>query len=350
MIIILKPHSPEEKIAELEKLVRGMGGVTVERSVGQDYTVLHVLGDTSAISEAPIEANEIVLKVLRVQEPYKRANRMFHPEDTVVKCCGQEIGGDVLTVIAGPCAVESEEQVVSVAKSVKEAGAHFLRGGAFKPRSSPYSFQGLGREGIGILKVARQETGLGIVSEMLDLNELELFVNDVDIIQVGARNMQNFTLLKELGRVNKPVLLKRGLAATMEEWLMSAEYIMSGGNENVILCERGIRTFEKYTRNTLDISAVPMIRHLSHLPVFVDPSHAAGIWWMVEPLAKCAVAAGANGLIIEVHPDPDHAMSDGAQSLKPKTFSKLMGEIEVLARTEGKSLTPRNRGVQPQWR
>jgi 3-deoxy-7-phosphoheptulonate synthase len=350
MIIILKPHSPEEKIAELESFVRSMGGVTVERSVGQDYTVLHVLGDTSEISEAPIESNEIVLRVMRVQEPYKRANRIFHPEDTVIHVCGQEIGGGVFTVIAGPCAVESEEQMLSAARSVKEAGAHFLRGGAFKPRSSPYSFQGLGREGIEILKTARKETGLGIVSELLDLNELELFVENVDIIQVGARNMQNFALLKELGKVGKPVMIKRGLAATMEEWLMSAEYVMSGGNESVILCERGIRTFEKYTRNTLDISAVPMIRHLSHLPVFVDPSHAAGIWWMVEPLAKCAVAAGANGLIIEVHPDPDHAMSDGAQSLKPKKFAKLMGEIEVLARTEGKTLTPRAKGVQPQWR
>jgi 3-deoxy-7-phosphoheptulonate synthase len=350
MIIILKPHSPDERIAELENFVRSMGGVSVERSVGENYTVLHVLGDTSAVSEAPIESNEIVLRVMRVQEPYKRANRMFHPEDTLIRCCGQEIGGGVLTVIAGPCAVESEEQMLATARSVKGAGAQFLRGGAYKPRSSPYSFQGLGREGIEILKAARNETGLGIVSEILDLHELDIFVENVDIIQVGARNMQNFALLKELGKVGKPVMVKRGLAATMEEWLMSAEYVMSGGNENVILCERGIRTFEKYTRNTLDISAVPMIRRLSHLPVFVDPSHAAGIWWMVEPLAKCAVAAGANGLLIEVHPDPDHAMSDGNQSLKPKVFAKLMGEIEVLARTEGKTLTPRGKGVQPQWR
>lgn len=348
MIIILKPHSPEGKIVELETLVRGMG-VTVERSVGLDYTVLHVLGDTSAIVETPIESNEIVLRVMRIQEPYKRANRMFHPEDTVFRAAGQEVGGGVFTVIAGPCAVENEEQMLAVARSVKEAGAHFLRGGAYKPRSSPYSFQGLGQEGIEILKVARGETGLGLVSEILDLSALDSFVEDIDIIQVGARNMQNFALLKELGKVKKPVMIKRGLSATIEEWLMSAEYVMAGGNENVILCERGIRTFEKYTRNTLDISAVPVVRRLSHLPIFVDPSHAGGVWWLVEPLAKSAVVAGANGLLIEVHPDPDHAMSDGAQSLKPKKFHKLMGEIEVLARTEGKTLTQR-KGVQPQWR
>ena len=349
MIIILKPHSPENKIVDLENLVRGMGGVTVERSVGLDYTVLHVLGDTSAILETPIESNEIVLRVMRIQEPYKRANRMFHPEDSVIRCAGQEIGGSVFTVVAGPCAVESEEQILEVARSVKEAGAHFLRGGAYKPRSSPYSFQGLGQEGIEILKVAKQETGLGLVSEILDLSALDSFVRDIDIIQVGARNMQNFALLKELGHIKKTVMIKRGLSATIEEWLMSAEYVMAGGNENVILCERGIRTFEKYTRNTLDISAVPVVRRLSHLPIFVDPSHAGGIWWLVEPLAKTAVVAGANGLLIEVHPDPDHAMSDGGQSLKPKKFHKLMGEIEVLARTEGKTLTQR-RGVQPQWR
>ncbi len=349
MIIILKPHSPENKIVDLENLVRGMGGVTVERSVGLDYTVLHVLGDTSAIADTPIESNEIVLRVMRIQEPYKRANRMFHPEDTVIRSNGQEIGGSVFTVVAGPCAVESEEQMVAVARSVKEAGAHFLRGGAYKPRSSPYSFQGLGQEGIEILKVAKQETGLGLVSEILDLSALDSFVQDIDIIQVGARNMQNFALLKELGRISKPVMIKRGLSATIEEWLMSAEYVMAGGNENVVLCERGIRTFEKYTRNTLDISAVPVVRRLSHLPIFVDPSHAGGIWWLVEPLAKTAVVAGANGLLIEVHPDPDHAMSDGGQSLKPKKFHKLMGEIEVLARTEGKTLSPR-KGVQPQWR
>jgi 3-deoxy-7-phosphoheptulonate synthase len=349
MIIILKPHSPENKIIELESFVRGMGGVTVERSVGLDYTVLHVLGDTSAIMEAPIESNEIVLRVMRIQEPYKRANRMFHPEDTAFRVAGQEVGGNVFTVIAGPCAVESEEQMLDVARSVKAAGAHFLRGGAYKPRSSPYSFQGLGQEGIEILKIARQETGLGLVSEILDLSALDSFVEDIDIIQVGARNMQNFALLKELGKINKPVMIKRGLSATIEEWLMSAEYVMAGGNENVILCERGIRTFERYTRNTLDISAVPVVRRLSHLPIFVDPSHAGGIWWLVEPLAKTAVVAGASGLLIEVHPDPDHAMSDGSQSLKPKKFHKLMGEIEVLARTEGKTLTPR-KGVQPQWR
>ena len=349
MIIILKANSPESKIEELATYLRSLG-VSVERSVGMDYTVLNIVGDTNKIAEAPIESNEIVHRVMRVTEPYKRANRMFHPEDTVIRAAGQEIGGSIFSMIAGPCAVENEEQMVDVARQVKEAGAHFLRGGAYKPRSSPYSFQGLGEEGVKILKTAKAETGLGLVSELVSLEALDSFVENIDIIQIGTRNMQNFEMLKELGKIKKPILLKRGMSATIEEWLMSAEYIMAGGNENVILCERGIRTFEKYTRNTLDISAVPMVRRLSHLPIFVDPSHAAGIWWMVEPLAKTAVVAGANGLIIEVHNDPDHAMSDGNQSLKPKKFSKLMGELEVLARTQGKSLAPRTRGTAVQWR
>ncbi len=340
MIIILKPNSPEPKIDELAEQLRSQG-MEVLRSTGHDYTVLNIIGDVASLSEAPLEANGIVHRVMRVTEPYKRANRMFHPEDTVLQAAGRDIGGSAFTVIAGPCAVESEEQVLSVARSVKHAGAQFLRGGAYKPRSSPYSFQGLGREGVELLKLARAETGLGLVSEILDVSALEDFARDIDIIQVGARNMQNFSLLKELGKLDKPILLKRGLSATVEEWLMSAEYIMSGGNNRVILCERGIRTFEKYTRNTLDISAVPVVHRLSHLPVFVDPSHAGGVWWLVEPLAKAAVVAGANGLIIEVHPDPDHAMSDGGQSLKPDTFAKLMGEIEMLARTEGKALSRR---------
>ncbi len=349
MIIILKANSPESKIEELATYLRSLG-VVVERSVGMDYTVLNIIGDTNKISEAPIESNEIVHRVMRVTEPYKRANRMFHPEDTVIHAAGQEIGGSTLTVIAGPCAVESEEQVIGIAQSVKEAGAQFLRGGAYKPRSSPYSFQGLGEEGIQILKAAREATGLGLVSELVSLEALDSFVENIDIIQIGTRNMQNFEMLKELGKIKKPILLKRGMSATIEEWLMSAEYIMAGGNENVILCERGIRTFEKYTRNTLDISAVPMVRRLSHLPIMVDPSHAAGIWWMVEPLAKTAVVAGANGLLIEVHNDPDHAMSDGNQSLKPKKFTKLMGELEILARTQGKSLAPHSQAANVPWR
>ena len=275
---------------------------------------------------------------MRVQEPFKRANRSFHPEDSVIDVSGVKVGGRKLTVIAGPCSVETEQQIVGVAKSVKLAGASLLRGGAFKPRTSPYSFQGLKEEGLDLLKIARKETGLPIVTEIMSARMLERFVEDVDLIQVGARNMQNFELLKELGRTNVPVLLKRGLSATIEEWLMAAEYIMAGGNDNVILCERGIRTFETYTRNTLDLSAIPAVKKLSHLPVIVDPSHAAGLWWMVEPMAKAAVAAGADGLIIEVHNDPEHALCDGAQSLKPERFARLMGELSGIAKIVGREL------------
>ncbi len=285
-----------------------------------------------------LKVNECVDKVMRVQEPFKRANRSFHPEDSVIDVSGVKIGGRKLTVIAGPCSVENEKQIVGVAKSVKLAGATLLRGGAFKPRTSPYSFQGLKEEGLDLLKIARKETGLPIVTEIMSARMLERFVEDVDLIQVGARNMQNFELLKELGRTNVPVLLKRGLSATIEEWLMAAEYIMAGGNDNVILCERGIRTFETYTRNTLDLSAIPAVKKLSHLPVIVDPSHAAGLWWMVEPMAKAAVAAGADGLIIEVHNDPEHALCDGAQSLKPERFARLMGELSGIAKIVGREL------------
>ena len=285
-----------------------------------------------------LKVNECVDKVMRVQEPFKRANRSFHPEDSVIDVSGVKIGGRKLAVIAGPCSVENEKQIVGVAKSVKLAGATLLRGGAFKPRTSPYSFQGLKEEGLDLLKVARKETGLPIVTEIMSARMLERFVEDVDLIQVGARNMQNFELLKELGRTNVPVLLKRGLSATIEEWLMAAEYIMAGGNDNVILCERGIRTFETYTRNTLDLSAIPAVKKLSHLPVIVDPSHAAGLWWMVEPMAKAAVAAGADGLIIEVHNDPEHALCDGAQSLKPERFARLMGELSGIAKIVGREL------------
>ena len=285
-----------------------------------------------------LKDNECVDKVMRVQEPFKRANRSFHPEDSVIDVSGVKIGGRKLAVIAGPCSVENEKQIVGVAKSVKLAGATLLRGGAFKPRTSPYSFQGLKEEGLDLLKIARKETGLPIVTEIMSARMLERFVEDVDLIQVGARNMQNFELLKELGRTNVPVLLKRGLSATIEEWLMAAEYIMAGGNDNVILCERGIRTFETYTRNTLDLSAIPAVKKLSHLPVIVDPSHAAGLWWMVEPMAKAAVAAGADGLIIEVHNDPEHALCDGAQSLKPERFARLMGELSGIAKIVGREL------------
>ena len=271
-------------------------------------------------------------------EPFKRANRMFHPEDSVVDVNGIKIGGKKIVVMAGPCSVETEEQIISVAKSVKLGGAAMLRGGAFKPRTSPYSFQGLKEKGLELLKIAKQETGLPIVTEIMSADKIERFVEDVDVIQVGARNMQNFELLKELGKTNKPILLKRGLSATIEEWIMSAEYIMAGGNDNVILCERGIRTFETYTRNTLDLSAIPAVKKLSHLPIVIDPSHASGMWWMVEPMAKAAIAAGADGLIIEVHNDPEHALCDGAQSLKPERFAHLMGELKGIAQIIGREM------------
>ncbi|WP_293390736.1 3-deoxy-7-phosphoheptulonate synthase, partial [Phascolarctobacterium sp.] len=279
-----------------------------------------------------------VEKVMRVQEPFKRANRMFHPEDSIIDVAGRKFGGKKLQVIAGPCSVETQEQVTEIAEDVKAAGATLMRGGAFKPRTSPYSFQGLKEQGLDFLKNARAATGLPIVTEIMSPYMVERFVEDVDLIQVGARNMQNFDLLKELGKTNKPILLKRGLAATIEEWLMAAEYIMSEGNENVILCERGIRTFETYTRNTLDVSAIPAVKRLSHLPVVVDPSHAAGMWWMVEPLAKAAVAVGADGLLIEVHNDPEAAWCDGAQSLKPDRFAKLMGDLRGIANIVGREL------------
>ena len=277
-------------------------------------------------------------KILKVEEPFKKANRLFKPEDTIINVNGTLIGGNNLGIMAGPCSVESEEQIIEIAKSVKESGANFLRGGAFKPRTSPYSFQGLELEGLRLLKCAKQETGLSIVTEIMSTDYIDEFVREVDVIQVGARNMQNFDLLKQLGKTNKPILLKRGLSSTIEEWLMSAEYIMAGGNENVILCERGIRTFEGYTRNTLDLSAVPVVKKLSHLPVIVDPSHAAGYWYLVEPLAKAAIAAGADGLMIEVHNNPQCALSDGQQSIKPELFDKVMRKVKALAEMEGKVL------------
>ena len=263
---------------------------------------------------------------------------MFHPEDSIVDVCGVKVGGKQITVMAGPCSVETREQIIGVAEDVKQMGAAILRGGAFKPRTSPYSFQGLQETGLDLLKEAKAVTGLPIITEIMSADKIERFVEDVDVIQVGARNMQNFELLKELGKTDKPILLKRGLSATIEEWLMSAEYIMAGGNDNVILCERGIRTFENYTRNTLDLSAIPAVKKLSHLPVVVDPSHAAGTWWMVAPLAKAAVAVGADGLIIEVHNDPEHALCDGAQSLKPERFGRLMQDLKIIAGAVGREL------------
>ena len=337
MVIVMKPGTPEQEWKKIKENLEGRG-YQINEIVGSGQTILGVIGDTSALDMNMLKVNECVDKVMRVQEPFKRANRSFHPEDSVIDVSGVKIGGRKLTVIAGPCSVENEKQIVGVAKSVKLAGATLLRGGAFKPRTSPYSFQGLKEEGLDLLKIARKETGLPIVTEIMSARMLERFVEDVDLIQVGARNMQNYELLKELGRTNVPVLLKRGLSATIEEWLMAAEYIMAGGNDNVILCERGIRTFETYTRNTLDLSAIPAVKKLSHLPVIVDPSHAAGLWWMVEPMAKAAVAAGADGLIIEVHNDPEHALCDGAQSLKPERFARLMGELTGIAKIVGREL------------
>jgi len=337
MIVVIKPGTPEDQVNQLEESLKSMG-FGVDRSYGEDYTLLGLIGDVRSLNENIIGMNPIVSKVIHVTAPFKRANRAFHPESTIVKVGEHSIGGKELAIMAGPCSVESEEQIVSVAKKVKQAGAQFLRGGAFKPRSSPYSFQGLGVQGLEFLKTAKEETGLQIVSEVLNIDMIPKFVDIVDIIQVGARNMQNFMLLKELGKVKKPILLKRGISATIEEWLMSAEYIIAEGNTEVILCERGIRTFEKYTRNTLDISAVPVVKQKSHLPIVVDPSHAGGEWWMVSPLAKAAISAGADGLVIEVHEEPEKALSDGQQSLKPKKFEKLMEDIEVLAKLEGKSI------------
>jgi 3-deoxy-7-phosphoheptulonate synthase len=298
-------------------------------SVGENHTVLGLIGDTSKIDIDLISALDIVDTVKRVQEPYKNANRKFHPEDTVIKVRDTQIGGGNLTVIAGPCSVESEKQIIEIARAVKASGATMLRGGAFKPRTSPYSFQGLCGEGIELLKLARRETGLPIVTEIMDASQLPLF-EDVDVIQVGARNMQNFNLLKELGRQDKPILLKRGLSSTYEEWLMSAEYIMSGGNEKVILCERGIRTFETYVRNTLDLTSVPVLRQLTHLPNIIDPSHATGRSAFVPPMALAAVAAGADGLIMEVHNDPPRALSDGPQSIRPEVFDALTKKLFAL--------------------
>ena len=328
MIVILKNNHKEEQKANLISWLHDKG-ITTHTSVGENNTILGLVGDTSQLDMALIAALDIVEDVKRVQEPYKKANRKFHPEDTVVKVGNTQIGGGNLTIMAGPCSVESEAQVVGIAKAVKASGATMLRGGAFKPRTSPYSFQGLGAAGLEMLKVARQETGLPIVTELMDISQLPLF-EDVDVIQIGARNMQNFDLLKAVGKLDKPVMIKRGMSATYEEWLMSAEYVMAGGNSQVILCERGIRTFETYTRNTLDLAAVPVLRKLTHLPIIVDPSHATGKSWLVDTMATAAVAAGTDGLLIEVHNDPEHALCDGPQSLRPEQFDPLAKKLTML--------------------
>ena len=304
MIIVLKPHTTEENITRVENLVKKRGLDThVVR--GTEMTIIGCIGDTTLIDPRQFEVDSSVDKVMHVQEPYKLANRAFHPEDSVIDVSGVKIGGGHLGLIAGPCSVESFEQVLGIARAAKESGANLLRGGAFKPRTSPYSFQGLGLEGLDILCAVKEEVGLPIVTELMSPQYLDIFNEKVDLIQIGARNMQNFDLLKQLGQVDRPILLKRGLNATYEEWIMSAEYFMAAGNENVILCERGIRTFETFTRNTLDLQSIPVLRKKTHLPVVVDPSHAGGKWWLVEPMAKAAVAAGADGLMIEVHNDPE---------------------------------------------
>ena len=321
MIVVLKHNVPEEKRNQLINWLRNQN-IDVHPSLGEYQTVLGLVGDTSRIDMSLLESLDIVDSVKRVTEPFKCCNRKFHPDDMIVQVGDVKVGGGNFCMIAGPCSVESEEQIVAVAKAVKASGANMLRGGAFKPRTSPYDFQGLKAEGIELLKIARQETGLPIVTEIMGTNYLPLF-EDVDVIQVGARNMQNFDLLRELGKLRKPILLKRGLASTLKELLMSAEYIMAGGNEQVILCERGIRTYDDYTRNTLDLAAVPMLKELTHLPVIVDPSHATGIARLVRPMALAAAACGSDGLIIEVHNDPIHALCDGAQSLRPEQYDDL---------------------------
>lgn len=328
MIVILKPEARQEQIDKLSAFFNQMG-LKIHLSQGENSTIMGLVGDTSRIDEDMIVTLDDVEAVRRIQEPYKKANRKFHPADSVIDCGGVKLGGGMFQIIAGPCSVESEEQMIAVAKAVKASGATLLRGGAFKPRTSPYAFQGLHSEGIRLLVEAKKVTGLPIVTEIMDANHLPLF-EDVDVIQVGARNMQNFELLKELGKCSKPILLKRGLANTLQELLMSAEYIMAGGNEKVILCERGIRTFETATRNTLDLSCVPVLHQLTHLPVIVDPSHATGVSRLVKPMSLAAAACGADGLMIEVHNDPKHALCDGAQSLTPEEFHDVAARVQTI--------------------
>lgn len=329
MVIVMNKRATQRDVEQVVSFIKD-SGLDVHLSKGREVTIIGVIGDRNRIIDKPIELMSGVEKIVPIMEPYKLASRSFKPEPTVIKIGDVEIGGGELVVMAGPCAVESREQVLKTARAVKKAGAKILRGGAFKPRTSPYSFQGMEEEGLKILAEAREETGLLIITEVVRADTLEIVSSYADIIQIGARNMQNFHLLKEVGRTDKPVMLKRGMSATLEEWLNAAEYIMNEGNFNVMLCERGIRTFETYTRNTLDLSAVPAIKHLSHLPIIVDPSHSTGKWRMVAPMAKAAVIAGADGLIIEVHPNPKEARSDGPQSLTIENFENLMEELKSI--------------------
>lgn len=330
MIIVFKPQAQEKEVKRVLDKVERLG-LKTHISQGENTLVVGLVGDTTRIDPKRIEVEESVDRIVKVSEPYKLANRMFHPEDTIVDVSGVLVGNDHLTLIAGPCSVESQEQVLQIARDIKSSGADLLRGGAYKPRTSPYSFQGMGSQALDYLCEAKKETGLPIVSELMSEKHIDEFNDKVDLVQIGARNMQNFDLLKEVGeRVKKPILLKRGLSNTYEEWLMSAEYILSHGNPNVILCERGIRTFESYTRNTLDLQAISVLKRLTHLPVVIDPSHAGGKWWLVEPMAKASVAAGCDGVMVEVHNDPESALCDGPQSLKPERFDQLAKSLRAL--------------------
>lgn len=338
MIITLKKEAPEKEVEKIRKNFEDKG-LRVNMILGEEFNVFGLVGDTAHLDDRAIMANEWVENVQRVSAPYKLANRMFHPEDSVVDVAGIPVGGkSPIVIIGGPCSVESEEQVTRIAEEVKDAGGCMLRGGAYKPRTSPYAFQGLGYEGILDMVAARNKTGLPIVSELMSIDKLDEFEQNVDLVQIGARNMQNYDLLKACGKLSKPVLLKRGMSATIEEWIMSAEYIMASGNPNVILCERGIRTFEKYTRNTLDLAVVPIIKEKTHLPIIIDPSHATGDWKYVEAVSLAAIAAGCDGLIIEVHDHPESAWSDGAQSLKPLKFKHLVDRARPIAEAVERSV------------
>ena len=337
MIIVLRPDATREQKDHIIKKLKSLG-LQAHVSEGTERTIIGAIGDEAVLQTVPLEAVPGVEKVLPILKPFKLASRDFRPENSVVTVGTETIGGKRIAVIAGPCAVENKTLLVEIGKAVKDAGANFLRGGAFKPRTSPYAFQGLEEEGLKYLAEARDRTGLPIVTEVMDVRDIDLIAKYADILQIGARNMQNFRLLKEVGLCKKPVLLKRGISATIKEWLMSAEYIMSGGNRDVILCERGIRTYETATRNTLDLSAIPVLKQMTHLPVVVDPSHAVGKWDLVAPMAKAAVAAGADGLLIEVHPNPEEALCDGEQSLKPKAFRQLMEEMRPIAQAVGREI------------
>ncbi len=338
MIITMKKSATKADIEHVMKQLKDKG-LQIHESIGENLNVFGVVGDTSQVDPKRIEANKHVESVVRVSSPYKKASRMFHPEDTIVEVNGIHIGGkEKIVVIGGPCSVEGKDMICHIAHEVKDAGGVMLRGGAYKPRTSPYAFQGMGTEGILALAQARKQTGLPVVTELMSADKLDEFVEHVDVIQIGARNMQNFDLLKAVGKTNKPVLLKRGLANTIEEWIMSAEYILSEGNTNVMLCERGIRTFEPYTRNTLDLSVVPIIKKKTHLPIIIDPSHATGDWKLVEAASLAAIAAGADGLIVEVHDHPECAWSDGAQSLKPDNFKELIRKGKAIAGVIGRAM------------